>query len=150
MEIKTAYISGHLDAQNRVSSSSTARSARMLEPYVQPPSVFEFTLPLQEKKRPFWSFGSTKDLGSTNVTEREVRTENVTRPSTASRKLTLVYDPDFPADPPKFHSYDRETNDFSGFDGDFSGNIAGAEEGMEGRKERGNNGIQRETIGAAI
>ena len=92
MEIKTAYVSGPPNVQNRASSSSTARSTRMSEPYVQPPSVFEFTLPRQEK-RPFWSFGSAKDLGSINVTKREIRTEDEARPSTASRKPTLAYNP---------------------------------------------------------
>lgn len=109
--------------------------------------MFEFTLPKQQK-RPFWSFGSAKNLGSTSVIEGEVRGEDEPRPSATSRNPTLVYDPDFPTEPPKFGSSERETNDFSGFDGDFVANAVRAEDDRQRREE--GRPIQRETIGAAI
>jgi hypothetical protein len=43
---------------------------------------------------------------------------------------------------------ERETNDFSGFDRDFSGNVENVEDEREMRQDR--RGAQRETIGAAL
>lgn len=82
--------------------------------------------------------------------EREVKVEDEPRPSTASRKTTPVYDADFPEEPPKFGSYERETNDFSGFDGEFSGNFTRVEEEAEVSMEGNEPRVQRQTIGAAI
>ena len=119
----------------------------MSETYVQSPSTFEFTLPKQ-KKRPFWSFGSAKNLGPKNATDREVRRGDEPEPSTVSRKPTLVYDPDFPTETPKFGSSERETNFFSGFDSDFSASLVIVEDDRQRREE--GRPVQRETIGAAI
>ena len=129
MEVKTAYVSSLSDFQKPTSSFPSSRS----EPYVQPPSVFEYTLPKQYNKRPFWSFGSAKDLGANS--ENEIKVEG-SRPGTASRKPTLVYDPDFPTQPPQFVPVDRATNDFLRFDGKFEGNQAREIDGRGPHHER--------------
>jgi hypothetical protein len=84
------------------------------------------------------------------MVEREVKSEAEPGLNKTSRKPTPVYDSNFPMEPPKFRSYDREANDFSGIDRDISEDIARREEEMEGRSEGEERRFHRETIGAVI
>lgn len=70
-----------------------------------------------------------------------------------SRKPTLVYDPDFPAQPPQFASFDRATKDFSGFDRQFEGNETRGKDGrgLTMREQlRGRGMISRGLMGTSL
>lgn len=78
--------------------------------YVQPPSMFEFTLPRENKGR-FWnrSSGRESEPGQQSVAlarEAQVTTGKAqlvdveSRPSTSSRETMLIYDTEFPEKPP--------------------------------------------------
>ena len=103
-----------------------------LEDYVQPPSVFDFTLPRQI----FWPFGSSKETAPPKKQCRtyqdvlNINPSSAARPSIRSRKTTLIYDTDFPDQPPTFQMKEAlPTDTWNGarkeIDIDWDGDTAG-------------------------
>ena len=132
---KTEYI------PNGKNSASSFTYRLPTESYVEPSSVFEFTLP-REKKKPFWSFGSAKDLGTNDP--QPVTTEEP-RPSVGWKKTTLICDSDFPTQPPRIETQ-IELSFETRRDGESAGGIGESGRIIMGKEEE----VRRETIGAAI